>query len=63
MAAAQAQIDAQLQEVTAKAMELPGNISAGIQQAGADVTARLNALLNLLERVNQKPPEVGLYSR
>ena len=54
---AQAQIDAQLQEVTAAAMEMPGNISSGIQQAGQDVTNRLNALINLLERVNQKPPE------
>jgi len=31
---ATAQIDAQLKEVTAKALELPGNISSGIQAAG-----------------------------
>ena len=55
--AAQAEIDKQLKEVTAQAAALPGNISSGIQSAGADVTNKLNALITLLERVNQKPPE------
>ena len=54
---AQAEIDKQLKEVTAQAAALPGNISTGIQSAGADVTNKLNALITLLERVNQKPPE------
>jgi len=54
---AQAQIDAQLKNVAEQAMSLPGNIAGGIQAAGADVTTRLNALISLLDRVNQKPPE------
>jgi hypothetical protein len=55
--AAQAQIDAQLKSVAEQAISLPGNIAGGIQAAGADVTSRLNALISLLDRVNQKPPE------
>ena len=55
--AAQRQIDAQLAEVNKQATALGSSVSNGIQAAGQDVTNRLNALITLLERVNQKPPE------
>ena len=39
-----------------QATALGSSVSNGIQAAGQDVTNRLNALITLLERVNQKPP-------
>ena len=37
---------------------LSARISPYVQSAGADVANRLNALVTLLEKVNEKPPEV-----
>ena len=51
------EIERQLAEVNKQAASLGSSVAGGIQAAGADVTNRLNALINLLERVNQKPPE------
>ena len=55
--AARGEIDKQLAEVNKQAAALGSSVSNGIQAAGQDVTNRLNALVTLLERVNQKPPE------
>ena len=54
---ASAEIERQLAEVNKQAASLGSSVAGGIQAAGADVTNRLNALITLLERVNQKPPE------
>jgi len=54
---ASAEIEKQLAEVNKQAASLGSSVAGGIQAAGADVTNRLNALITLLERVNQKPPE------
>jgi hypothetical protein len=54
---ARGEIDKQLAEVNKQAAALGSSVSNGIQAAGQDVTNRLNALVTLLERVNQKPPE------
>jgi hypothetical protein len=51
------EIERQLAEVNKQAASLGSSVAGGIQAAGADVTNRLNALITLLERVNQKPPE------
>ena len=51
------EIEKQLAEVNKQAASLGSSVAGGIQAAGADVTNRLNALITLLERVNQKPPE------
>ena len=56
-AGASAEIEKQLAEVNKRAASLGSSVAGGIQAAGADVTNRLNALITLLERVNQKPPE------
>ena len=56
-AGASAEIENQLAEVNKRAASLGSSVAGGIQAAGADVTNRLNALITLLERVNQKPPE------
>ena len=54
---ARAEIERWLAEVNEQASSLGSSVAGGIQAAGADVTNRLNALITLLERVNQKPPE------
>ena len=54
---ASAEIERQLAEVSERAASLGSSVAGGIQAAGADVTNKLNALITLLERVNQKPPE------
>ncbi|MDB9924634.1 hypothetical protein OAD67_00080 [bacterium] len=51
------EIEKQLAEVNKQANKLGSTVAGSIQAAGADVTNRLNALITLLERVNQKPPE------
>ena len=56
-ASASSEIEKQLAEVNKQASSLGSAVAGGVQAAGADVTNKLNALINLLERVNQKPVE------